>query len=151
MVIKCTYIQHKNKSCILLYYPYYTLLNKVFNQLEFVKYSNTYKGWYIPQNKELLQQIIEAVTAIATVDITTLKLNPQEQSKKNIEESIVIQRGIIIEYNTEQLKLFFQTLILKGYSPATIKTYKNEFLVFLQTLNSVAVDSLTTQRIKDYL
>ncbi len=46
---------------------------------------------------------------------------------------------------------FLQTLILKGYSPNTIRTYVGEFSVFLQTLGNTTAKSLDTDRVKDYL
>jgi integrase/recombinase XerD len=44
-----------------------------------------------------------------------------------------------------------QQLALKAYSPSTIRTYRNEFGAFLQTLGNHAAESLTVQRIKHYL
>jgi site-specific recombinase XerD len=42
-------------------------------------------------------------------------------------------------------------LQLKAYSDSTIRTYRNEFSVFLQTLGKVPAKDLTVERIKDYL
>lgn len=78
MVIKCTQIQHKNKPCILFHFPYNALLNNALNRLEFAKYSNTYKCWYISQNNTILQQVIFSVATIAKVDVAALKLTPNE-------------------------------------------------------------------------
>jgi site-specific recombinase XerD len=47
--------------------------------------------------------------------------------------------------------MFLQTLQLKAYSVSTIKTYRNEFGIFLQHLGNVSPDKLTVERVKDYL
>jgi site-specific recombinase XerD len=42
-------------------------------------------------------------------------------------------------------------LVLKSYSPSTIRTYTNEFTQFLQTIKEKPVTEFTTERIKDYM
>ncbi len=43
-----------------------------------------------------------------------------------------------------------QLLQLKGYSPSTQRTYKNEFGIFLKQIKQVAAQSFTEERIKAY-
>ena len=151
MIILCSYIHHRNKNCILLSYPYNPAIHTLFKNFDFIKYSNTHKGWYIPNNKDLLNQIQIATQSFATLDLTILQQMPLTSIHLTIARSKAIQNGTISIYNTEQLTNYIQMLHLKSYSVATIRTYKNEFHVFLQTLNTVNADSLTTQRLKDYL
>lgn len=40
--------------------------------------------------------------------------------------------------------------MLKGYSPATLKTYESEFSQFLQTIKGVSARDFTVKRLKDY-
>lgn len=150
MTITCQYIRLKNKDCILLNCEYNKQLNKIFRGLLYVKFSNTYKGWYIPKQKELLQQLIKQTKEIATVNTNELKFTPQKIAQTIVENT---ERSDIKinTYNKTQLELYIQKIILKGYSQATIKTYRIEFSTFLQTLGKVNADSLNTQRIKDYL
>lgn len=49
------------------------------------------------------------------------------------------------------MQQYLQRLQLKAYSGSTIKTYKSEFTAFLQTLRNTNADSLSEQRVKDYL
>ncbi|MDI9363844.1 MAG: tyrosine-type recombinase/integrase, partial [Flavobacterium sp.] len=116
MTITCTYITHKNKPCILLAYPYHAPLNKTLKLLDFVKYSNTHKGWYIPQNKALLQQVIAATKGIASVNVEALKIAPAAAPPayiKNISNPVI--EKIIASVVAK--------LLLKGYSPNTQKSY----------------------------
>ena len=149
--IQCNYIHHKGKEQLLLQCSYSNALNKIYKQIGFVKYSNTYKGWYMPKSKELLQQLMQQTKTIATTDISQLKLTPKETAVKMVAKTTLVQTGKISEHNAKQLELYLQTLILKAYSQATIRTYKNEFTIFLQTLKNVEANNFTTQRIKDYL
>ena len=151
LTITCTYIEHKGKEHLLLQSSFNAAINNIYRQINFVKYSNTYKSWYMPKNKDLLQQLVYQTKGIAQVDISKLKLKPQEEAAKIAQQHTPVQNGLISSENAKQLQLFIQTLILKSYSQATINTYKNEFAVFLQTLKEVNAQSLTTQRIKDYL
>jgi integrase/recombinase XerD len=53
--------------------------------------------------------------------------------------------------NQEALQKFKQQLILKSYSPSTIRTYTNEFVQFLHTIKDKQATGFTITRIKDYL
>lgn len=136
---------------ILLQSPKNVHLNIEFRHLQFVVYSNTLKGWYMPKDKVLLQQLIHATAAIATVNTANLKLTTKATSTKISNKMAVVQQQRLSTDNIAQLELFLQALLLKGYSASTIRTYKNEFCVYLQTLKEVPAYSLTTQRVKDYL
>lgn len=151
MTITCNYITHKNKEWILLKSEYNAQLNKIFRTLNFIKFSNTHKSWYLPKNKELLQQVIEKTKAIATINTQLLKVTIAQQAQKTTQKLQVVKQGRISEYNINEFQKYLQMLTLKGYSPNTVNTYKNEFSVYLQTLGQVNANTLTTQRVKDYL
>jgi hypothetical protein len=53
--------------------------------------------------------------------------------------------------NVEALEAIQKTLILKGYSASTLKTYTSEFHVLLRVLSIRDVNLLTTDQIKSYL
>ncbi len=53
--------------------------------------------------------------------------------------------------NKEALQKFLQQLILKSYSPSTIRTYQNEFMQFLQAIKEVPAKEFSVERVKDYL
>jgi site-specific recombinase XerD len=151
MKIICNYINHRNKECILLSSDYNSQLNKIFRTLDFVKYSNTNKGWYLPKDKALLKQVTAAVASIAQLDIEALKLPVDEVAAKQVNNIKATVLNNITQHNAKQLELMLQTLILKGYSKATIRTYQNEFSVFLQNISTTNVDALNVDRIKQYL
>lgn len=53
--------------------------------------------------------------------------------------------------NAGEMEKFKQQLILKSYSPSTIRTYTNEFMQLLKTLKTTPPYKLQSDRIKDYL
>lgn len=72
----------------------------------------------------------------------------QQPIKKNIKN---YSTETIHPVNAHILPAMQQVLILKSYSPSTIKTYLNEVGVFLRTIKHHAADNFTTKRVKDYL
>ena len=64
---------------------------------------------------------------------------------------MIYKGGKIHPVNAHVLPAMEQALILKSYSPSTIKTYINEVGVFLRTIQHHPADKFSTQRIKDYL
>jgi len=55
------------------------------------------------------------------------------------------------QVNAHVIPAMRQRLQLKGYSPATLRTYLNEVSVFLSLLKDTPAVALTPERIKDYL
>ena len=177
MQITCTYINHKNKECILLKSEYNAQLNKIFRMLDFVKYSITHKGWYLPKNREQFLQLQKALNNIATINSNALKTTTTVTQKPSNDSIVITNNGqsnfpkvlnfrkvenpkpltinnkplTVNQHNLKQLQLMLQTLTLKAYSPSTINTYRNEMMAFLQTIKAKKADNFTPQRIKDYL
>ena len=127
------------------------MLNGIFKNLPFTKYSDSHKSWYIVKQRALLQQVIDHTKNIAQIDISQLKLSPKTIAKKIVTQTTPVQKGKVSEENAKELEIYLQKLILKGYSPSTIHTYKCELTIFLQSLKNVCANTLTTDRIKDYL
>lgn len=151
LLIISSYITHKNKECILLQCEFNAQLNKIYRTLDFVKYSNTHKGWYLPKNRALLKQVMFAIKDVAAVDVATLKLTPIEVAIERVQRTPPAVLRQVSQHNFKQLELMLQTLTLKAYSKATIRTYRNDFTIFLQTIKTKNADDFTPQRIKDYL
>lgn len=169
LLINCSYLTHKNIDCILLKSEYNTQLNLAYRNLPFVRYSNTNKCWYIAKNKEQLKQVALVTKSLAILNIEPLKtvVNKLAFTRptttliaatkpnniiENVKATNVNNDNVNISvYNAKQLGLMSQTLSIKAYSPATVRTYRNEFTVFLQTIKANKVDEFTPERIKDYL
>jgi len=53
--------------------------------------------------------------------------------------------------NQEAFQTYINHLTLKGYSPSTIRTYKNEFRQLLKLLGKVPVNTLNPDQLKRYM
>lgn len=159
-------LMHKETMQIGIYFPLNFKLNNEVLKAK-ARWSNTNKCWYIPCTQEAYKKIEIALEAKATINADELKKYLQQKKKPPPTLKGAIQTptlkgakaasvfpplGAGVSPNNQlQLQNFVQQLTLKAYSLSTIRTYRNEFTVFLTTLKKVDAESLTTQKIKDYL
>ena len=108
------------------------------------------------QNKKALKDATLPATSTApahknkspnpiTTPLPTAPVIPQPA------KAISVAQIRIRPVNSHILPAFKQQLVLKAYSPSTIRTYLNEMAQFLQQLGQHAADDFTAQRIRDYL
>ncbi|MFC4262633.1 tyrosine-type recombinase/integrase [Ferruginibacter yonginensis] len=164
---------HKNENKIGIFFSFSdTVIYKAVKQLNFCKYSKTYKAWLAPKTATNYQQICNALKTIASIQIdniektiptkiplastqyTNSRVNTTQTlatkySFKNAVTAIPIYRLHAVHQKT--MKQMQQTLHLKSYSLSTQRTYLNELAQFLQTLKNADPASLSTNRVKDYL
>lgn len=128
-------IIYKTKPRILIRF----VLNKDWNErikkVEDARWSNTYKGWHIPDTKENRKKC---------------GIDP-EQDLHIIKSKQAAAILYLTENNQNQLFLFLEKLTLKKYSVSTIRTYRNEFLQLLQMLKQIQVQDLTPEHLKRYM
>jgi len=126
--IKCEPMQWEERNVIFLRFSFNPLLNTQAKQLPGAKWSNRQKSWYVIDNAHYRQ----------------LFGLPFDDSSKN-----ALTR--IVDINQPALERFVETIRLKGYSPNTENTYRNEFAQLLQLLGNVHVDTLDPERIRSYM
>jgi integrase/recombinase XerD len=105
----------------------YQLIVRV-KKLVGVKWSNSKTMWYVPDNASYRQQFKIDPKPLHTICPSEIHAN-----------------------NQQAWELYVKLIQLKGYSANTLRTYTNEFSVFLKTLKSTAASSLSNERINDYL
>ncbi len=160
-------MQHRNTECIGIYFTYQSQVSQAIKKLPGVKWSKTNKCWYLPLLKEQVNAITKAVDKKAIVETSHLKTYLQK--RKIIASTVphLVKTSILPitpitplptapvyqlgKENLEALEKFIQKLLLKAYSPSTIRTYRNEFLQLLQLLKTKPVNNLTTEDIKRYM
>jgi site-specific recombinase XerD len=103
-----------------------------------VLWSQTHKGWHIPDTPENRKKCGLSIDTPATIK----KQTPAVQK---------INAAQLNENNKRQLKLFTEKLILKKYSNSTLKTYCNEFMQLLLLLGNRNAQDLTTEQLKNYM
>ncbi|MEO5591225.1 MAG: site-specific integrase [Chitinophagaceae bacterium] len=171
-IITCHARVHRAEERIFLDFGYNSSINSILKNLPGVKWSKTYKQWYLPMDNSQFKQFCKAVAGVASVKSELLRTYLQKrkpvtpadvlpfQKITPLEKVVPLQQAVktsgngsikIAAVNKHVLPAFKQHLVLKAYSPSTIKTYMNEVTQFLQELKEHAADDFTPRRIKDYL
>jgi integrase/recombinase XerD len=128
-------ITYRGKSRILLRFAHNKTWNERIKKVQDARWSNTFKGWHIPDTEENRKKCgIEAATALSV------------QQQKVQTSSIRISTN-----NKAQLLLYLEQLALKKYSRSTLQTYRNEFMQLLQLLGENKVQDLTPEHLKRYM
>ncbi len=168
---------HNGKECIAIYsqqsrLPSGISLNYYFQQKAEAKWSKTNKCWYVPCTKKNYELLAKVLKGVAILQVDELKKylakrkNNKETSKVRLPLTVIPKKNVTVQKaavqyikqpaaiskeNNEALQKFTQQLILKSYSPSTIKTYTNEFMQFLQAIKNTPANEFSVQRIRDYL
>jgi integrase/recombinase XerD len=129
---------HRGVERIFIDAPWEAALDKALRLVAGRKWSSSCRAWHLPRTREAVRDLLARCNGIARVDISGLR----QQAVAGVRLSKV---------NAAILELYVQHLQLKSYSASTIRTYRNEFRVFLSVLKNVPADALTVQRLKDYL
>lgn len=129
-------------------------------KLSGVKWSQLHESWYLPLNRDSYDTLIKLLKGVAEIDAADLKnylqqknaLSPIPANKviSKVRAEILIQYPLCAE-NLDAFKRFREKIILKGYSPKTLKTYSNEFHYLLRMLDKEPVSSLTKEHVQSYL
>ena len=128
-------ITYRGKPRILLRFAHHKTWNERIKKVTDARWSNTLKGWHIPDNEEYRKKCgIEPATALSV------------QQQKVQTSSIRLSAN-----NKEQLLLYLEQLALKKYSKSTLQTYRNEFMQLLQLLGDKNVQDLTPEQLKRYM
>jgi len=121
--------EHHDKNVIFVHFPYNMLLkNELRGKFLSAKWSISKQCWYLPDINAIRNEI---------------GMTPKTEMGK-----AVISK--IHPVNQAALKRMHELLLLKAYSPNTIKTYCVEFSQLLYLLKDVPVDSLTPERLRSY-
>lgn len=171
-------ITHNGQQVILVSCKNLATLNKELKKIINIKFSNTFKAWYLPLNKQNYIALKSALQNIAQIDTTQLASYLQQQhTAKQVTEAgnsyKVINNQIITKkispkkplhlinstgnaihihpVNRNEIPTTIQQLQLKGYSPSTIRTYINELVQYLVTINSTPAHQISINKVKDYL
>ena len=121
--------KHGDRVVIFVYFHYNPLLQKdLTDKFPAAKWSASKRCWYLPNSWAIRNEIG-----------MTLRTEPGK--------TVVNQ---IHPVNLAALKRMHELLLLKAYSPNTIKTYCNEFSQLLYLLKDTPVGTLTPERLRSY-
>ena len=120
---------HRDKNVIFVHFPNNVFLkNELRGKFPSAQWSMSKQCWHLPDTNSVRNEIGMA---------------PRTEMGK-----AVISK--IHPVNQAALKRMHELLLLKAYSPHTIRTYCVEFSQLLYLLKDVSVDSLTPERLRSY-
>lgn len=165
MKIVCLkFLFHRNEECIGIYFAKDPALQKILQSAVSARWSKTHICWYVPLNEENYRKISASLSGKVKLDVSALRehLEKRTQTITEKQPDSMPQSAVTDvapppnahrygKENIDALEKFRQMLTLKAYSASTIRTYTNEFRAFLGMLKNVPADTLTVDRIKDYL
>ena len=162
IVLKSIY--HRGGQCIAMYCKPERVLVKILKDVLKAMWSKTNIAWYLESSKENYDKIIKAFKNVAIINdqrLEEFKSTEKEsvsifskdfKEKKQTTYSPVSEKSArLSDENFYAYKKFIQKLELKGYSQSTVRTYSSEFIQFLDVLKDYPAESLSVERIKDYL
>jgi len=121
---------HHNKNVIFVRFEYNSLkLKELREKFPSAKWSASQNCWYLFDSEVIRSEI--------------------GMSQKTAPGKTVLKQ--IHPVNQAALQRMHEVLLLKAYSPNTIKTYCTEFAQLLYLLNDTPVDTLTPERLRSYL
>lgn len=146
-------ILHRGAERIAIYCNYSATANSKIRKVPGAKWSRTLGCWHIPDTAENRATCKIAETKKETDPIAKNKPVSNTTGKAGVPAAVKASQNAVTfsEANAVAMAKYVQRLQPKAYSTSTIKTYRNEFGNFLQTLGNVSAESITTDRLKDYL
>lgn len=145
---------HREADCLGIYFDKdFEVINEV-KQIPKVKFSNTNKCWYIPNENNALSKIIETLKGKVWVDYSALKRSTpaHEQIPNKTKETKPTAPLHHLSGDQEQaLRMMAQKLALRGYSANTLRTYQQhfkEFLLFYKDSHPIDIEEI---EIRNYL
>jgi len=118
---------HGERSVIWLHFPYDGALIKSAKELG-AKWSQSKKAWWVPQTQHF-RQILGFDAPMPAGKEVLSKIHP---------------------VNLPALQQLEDAILLRGYSPHTLRTYRLEFAQLLYILKAHPVETLTVDRIRSY-
>jgi integrase/recombinase XerD len=122
-----------------------------------IQWCDVYKYWYLPCSKIHYEKLTAAIANIATINNDALK---KYLTKRQVTQTIQQKAGIkntsepllqISKHNLQLLARVVEQMQLMAYSQSTIRTYKSEIVIYLQTLKNNKADALTIEDVRRYL
>ena len=121
--------EHRDKSVIFVHFPYdVQLIKELKEKFPAARWSMSGKYWYLS-------------------DVGSIRCELGMTPKTEMGKTVISQ---IHPVNQLALKRMHETLLLKAYSPNTVRSYCVEFSQLLYLLKSTNVDTLTPERLRSY-
>src|SRR5690349_15798144 len=138
-------LQHRGQESIGIYFSKNAAIQSLIQKKVGGRWSRTHTCWYIPLSKDNYQQLAKALSGKAVLkndelkkyllkkkSSATTKLNgekPVTALPTKIKPVAVAKVQVVSPENEYEFTEYKNRLLLKGYSPSTLRTYCNEFRI----------------------
>lgn len=145
-------VEHRLMKCIAIQFPYDESLFPAVRSIPGATFSKTMKCWYAPAATASIQKILQVFKGKAWVDLTQLK----QQAKPSVahKTKVTPTQPVIIpinEFQVAAMEAMHKKLKLKNYSASTIRTYTEQFKLFMQFFPDNDPSDLGEKEILHYL
>ena len=160
-VIKVQPIKIKNNETrIGIFYTQHKIFDNKIKKIVDVKWCETNNCWHLPCTQKSYKDLCSSVNKSAFIynkalaaylkkKKTGLLVNKTVAGKIKSQPSPQVFK--ISAYNMLLLQRTVEQLQLLAYSASTLRTYKNEIGIFLQTLKNKKADALTAEDVRRYI
>ncbi|MEO6549966.1 MAG: tyrosine-type recombinase/integrase [Ferruginibacter sp.] len=167
-ILTCKFLVHRGNENIALHFEQDSTLLALLRKNVPLSWSRKNKCWYCLCTRDHFEQIKSvALQNNYSLDYTLLKSGMEGRFVKDTSPPVQLPaKGLTLSQincnpvnisirlsgiNAIELEKFRQRLILRSYSPSTIRTYTNELIQFMVLIKQVPAFSVSTDRIKQYL
>ena len=149
---------HKKEHRILVRFAKNAEWNARIKKVSGVRWSATLNGWLIPDTAEnrkkcgLSADALPATVSVvskqmAAVAVNNAVLNSRSKTAPILKEALMHLSAV----NRQTLSRYVEELRLKAYSESSVKTYRNEFGLFLKYLGEREAAACTTDDLRSYM
>ena len=160
-------LHHKGVECIGIYFEKNASIQLLIQKKAGGRWSRTHTCWYVPLSKDNYQHLAATLSGKVVLQNdelkkyllkkksgTTTKLNEEKPAAAlppKIKPVTPAKVQVISRENEHEFIEYKNRLLLKGYSPSTVRTYCNEFHLFLQVLKNKSAKELTPDQLQRYI
>lgn len=157
LIIKPFY--HRKKECLGIFFRYNKTIEQIIRKQPDVRWSQTHVCWYIACTREAYNHLAKDLATIVVIDNHLLKIYLQQRNALIQHQMQVVApatANLIRLYPLNNENLLALTamrnlMVLKGYSPNTIRNYCNAFHHLLRLLHLRSVNELNKEQVMSYL
>lgn len=136
-------LRHRGKEVLLLKFPKSDELIATAKEMGAV-YTNSQKGWWLPNRPENLRKIFKAYRGKAYVDASAV-FNKEKQPNRTSKPPKPNAFDQLTETHKECIERYKQYLKSKRYAESTIKSYVHSIQLFLAYFKNRPMESLTNE------
>lgn len=157
ITLKVITIPANKEERIGIYFVSNKIILKAIKKIKNIQWCDNYKYWYLPCKKEHYEALANAVVDIATINKLALSnYLKKRQAAKTLQQNAGTKEigKILYKLSNNNLQLLTRSvelMQLMAYSKSTIRTYKNEIGLYLQTIKNNKADILTTEDVRRYI